>query len=221
MPSETIGLVIEKMRKTVSRAIGAAASGLCLPSASNQPIWPRRATITVAPGRVPLSISRLNASDRRCNRKGASPSVSGLAWGSGGVCGAAGCLAAACGVMISPLLLLLAGLAASLTQNAPVEQAVNGFALAVDGFALAIRTPPMLETARIGGDAGSHRSVAQLVEHRSPKPGVAGSSPATPASPSTKLLIQSRFSGGPSRRVEPSSLPDAGNLDGRRCGLTR
>jgi hypothetical protein len=26
------------------------------------------------------------------------------------------------------------------------------------------------------------RSVAQLVEHRSPKPGVAGSSPATPAS---------------------------------------
>ncbi len=40
----------------------------------------------------------------------------------------------------------------------------------------------MLETARIGGDAGPYRSVAQLVEHRSPKPGVAGSSPATPAS---------------------------------------
>ena len=29
-----------------------------------------------------------------------------------------------------------------------------------------------------------HRSVAQLVEHRSPKPGVAGSSPVTPAKPS-------------------------------------
>ena len=32
------------------------------------------------------------------------------------------------------------------------------------------------------GDARVRRSVAQLVEHRSPKPGVAGSSPATPAS---------------------------------------
>ena len=30
--------------------------------------------------------------------------------------------------------------------------------------------------------SGPYRSVAQLVEHRSPKPGVAGSSPATPAS---------------------------------------
>ena len=29
--------------------------------------------------------------------------------------------------------------------------------------------------------ANSNRSVAQLVEHRSPKPGAAGSSPATPA----------------------------------------
>ena len=33
------------------------------------------------------------------------------------------------------------------------------------------------------------RSVAQLVEHRSPKPGVAGSSPATPANISTDLQI--------------------------------
>jgi hypothetical protein len=48
--------------------------------------------------------------------------------------------------MISPLLLLLADLAASLTQNAPIEQGVNGFALAIQAF-------PMLETARIGGDA--------------------------------------------------------------------
>src|SRR6202022_517651 len=52
---------------------------------------------------------------------------------------------------------------------------------AVNRFALAIGALPMLETARIGGDAGPYRSVAQLVEHRSPKPGVAGSSPATPA----------------------------------------
>jgi hypothetical protein len=51
-----------------------------------------------------------------------------------------------------------------------------------DRFALAIGAPPMLETARIDSAADPHRSVAQLVEHRSPKPGVAGSSPATPAS---------------------------------------
>ena len=57
------------------------AAGLCRPSASNQPIWPRRATITVAPGRVPLSISRLNASDMRCSRTDDSPSDSGLACG--------------------------------------------------------------------------------------------------------------------------------------------
>ena len=79
MPTETIGLVIEKMRNRVLCAIGAAASGLCLPSASNQPIWPRRATIMVTPGMVPLSISRLNASDIRCSRIGDSPSDSGFA----------------------------------------------------------------------------------------------------------------------------------------------
>ncbi len=106
MPTETIGLVMEKMRNRLSFAIGVAAAGLCLPSASNQPIWPRRATITVAPGRVPLSISRLNASDRRCSRADESPSDSGLASGSDGVCGAAVCLpvvlAAVCAVMVSP-----------------------------------------------------------------------------------------------------------------------
>jgi hypothetical protein len=37
MPTDTIGLVIEKMRKIESCAIGAAPVGLCLPSASNQP----------------------------------------------------------------------------------------------------------------------------------------------------------------------------------------
>src|SRR5947207_15802354 len=68
MPTETIGFVIEKMRKIEFCAIGAEAAGSCLPKASNQPIWPRRATITVTPGMVPLSISRLNASDMRCNR---------------------------------------------------------------------------------------------------------------------------------------------------------
>ena len=49
-------------------------------------------------------------------------------------------------------------------------------------FALAIRPQPMLETARgVAAMPLPLRSVAQLVEHRSPKPGVAGSSPATPA----------------------------------------
>ena len=38
MPTETIGLVIEKMRKMLSCAIGALAAGLCRPIASNQPI---------------------------------------------------------------------------------------------------------------------------------------------------------------------------------------
>ena len=84
MPTETIGLVIEKMRKMLSCAIGAEAAGLCRPIASNQPIWPRRATITVAPGRVPLSTSRLKASDIRCRRTVDSPIVSGLACGQRG-----------------------------------------------------------------------------------------------------------------------------------------
>src|ERR1700761_9282545 len=110
MPTETIGLVIEKIRNSVSRAIGAESPGPCLPSASNQPIWPRRATITVAPGRVPLSISRGNASDMRCSRTGDNPIDCGLASGKGGVCGAAVLgaeLAAVCAFMVSPFLLLL------------------------------------------------------------------------------------------------------------------
>src|SRR6266850_3878848 len=107
MPVETIGLVIEKMRKMVLCAIGAEEAGVCLPSASNQPIWPRRATITVMPGRVPFSISRLNASDMRCNRREERPSDSGLAWGSDGVCGAGACFAAVCAFMVSPVALVL------------------------------------------------------------------------------------------------------------------
>src|SRR6266849_266622 len=105
MPIETIGLVMEKIRKMVLCAIGAEDAGLCLPSASNQPIWPRRATITVRPGTVPFSISRLNASDMRCNRREERPSDSGLAWGSGEVCGAGLCFAAVCAFMVSPVVL--------------------------------------------------------------------------------------------------------------------
>src|ERR1700720_2628003 len=106
-PTETIGFVIEKMRKIELCAIGAEAAGFCLPSASNQAIWPRRATITVTPGMVALSMSRLNASDMRCNRTDDSPSDSGFAWGSGGVCGGGVCLAAVCAVMVSPLAFVL------------------------------------------------------------------------------------------------------------------
>ena len=36
------------------------------------------------------------------------------------------------------------------------------------------------------------RSVAQLVEHRSPKPGAAGSSPATPANDREKMNIEKK-----------------------------
>jgi len=87
--------------------------------------------------------------------------------------------------MVSPVLLLsfaavgqrlLLGVHSSLAQNTPVEQRVfrNEYlrvccradrwgivqagvagSLAVDGFALAIGASLMLETARIGGDAGS------------------------------------------------------------------
>ncbi|MGY3234099.1 hypothetical protein ACVMAJ_000989 [Bradyrhizobium sp. USDA 4448] len=87
MPTETIGLVIEKSRKIESSAI-AGPAGLCLPSASNQPTWPWRATSTVTPGTVPLSISRLNAPDIASRRERDRPSVSGLASGIGGVFGA-------------------------------------------------------------------------------------------------------------------------------------
>src|ERR1700733_2565702 len=95
------------MRKMLSRVIGALCAGLCRPSASNQPIWPRRATITVPRGMVPLSISRLNASDIRASRVGDSPSDSGLASGSGGVCGVLACLVATCAFIdVSRLLFL-------------------------------------------------------------------------------------------------------------------
>src|SRR6185312_2013609 len=103
MPTETIGLVIEKMRKMLSCVIGALAAGLWRPIASNQPIWPRRATMTVAPGRVPLSTSRLKASDIRCRRTLDSPIASGLACGREGVRGVEVCRAAVWGFMDSPV----------------------------------------------------------------------------------------------------------------------
>src|SRR5258707_9591121 len=109
MPTETIGLVIEKMGNRLSLAIGAGPCGLCRRIASNQPIWPLRATRTVAPGRVPLSTSRLKASDRSCSRAGDNPSDSGLAWGRGGVCGAEVGFGAGCAfIFLLPLLLLSA-----------------------------------------------------------------------------------------------------------------
>ena len=74
-------------------------------------------------------------------------------------------------------LLLLFGWAEVWRRTADLNRPgwVNRFALAIGAF-------PMLETARIGGDARFRRGVAQLVEYRSPKPVVAGSSPAAPAS---------------------------------------
>ena len=40
--------------------------------------------------------------------------------------------------------------------------------------------------------ANSNRSVAQLVEHRSPKPGAAGSSPATPAKKQVEKIMENK-----------------------------
>ena len=157
MPTETIGLVIENTRNRLLCAIGAAAAGLCLPSASNQPIWPRRATITVTPGMVPLSISRLNASDMRCSRVDDSPSDSGFAKGREGVWGAAVRLAADCAFMVSPVSLLLVGVLEFWRRTPGLNRAMAG-----NGFALAIRASPMLETARIGGDAGSLQECSSI-----------------------------------------------------------
>src|SRR3954451_21457376 len=128
MPTETIGFVMEKMRKIVSFAIAALAAGPCLPSASTQPIWPRRATITVAPGRVPLSISRLKASDMACRRAAERPIDSGFVWGRDGVCGAGLSFAAVCAVMVSSVCssccLLFVRLGATLAQKFGLEQGV-------------------------------------------------------------------------------------------------
>ena len=179
MPTETIGLVIEKMRKMLSCAIGAPAAGFCRPIASNQPIWPRRATITVAPGRVPLSTSRLKASDMRCRRTLESPMVSGLACGErrglGGGClpggglrvhGLSRCSCCCNDGEVWRRRLAWIGMLMWAQAASPLQ---SGYALCLKRREAAHAPVPC-------------RSVAQLVEHRSPKPGVAGSSPATPAS---------------------------------------
>ena len=156
MPTETIGLVIEKMRKMLSCAIGAAAAGLCRPIASNQPIWPRRATMTVAPGRVPLSTSRLKASDIRCRRTVDSPIVSGLACGErrglGGGCRAGRRSARSWSL---PLLLLFVMDAKSGPEAALWIGLQSRFALAIGAW-------PMLETARTGACAGSLQECSSI-----------------------------------------------------------
>ena len=172
MPTETIGLVIEKMRKMVSCAIGAEAAGLCLPSASNQPIWPRRATIMVTPGMVPLSISRLNASDMRCSRTAESPIDSGFACGSGGVCGAAVCLAAVCAFMVSPVLVIVGdgedGQVWRRTHR--IEQGVHRFVLAVqlDDFISVDLRSSRLRSRRVIGSTREPGRTASSAEVAAP-----------------------------------------------------
>src|SRR5581483_2456161 len=145
---ETIGLVMEKMRKIESCAMGRLSAGFCLPSASNQPIWPPLATMTVAPGMVPLSISRRNTSDIRCKRDGDSPSDSGFASGKGGVCSACAGRAAVCADMTVSLYLL--SLSVTLIFGAAGGQEQERAGALFGRFALAIWPRPMLETARIG-----------------------------------------------------------------------
>ena len=155
------------------------AAGLCLPSASNQPIWPRRGHHHGHAGDGPLvdvALERIRH-PLQSDRREAEQFRFGL--GSGGVCGAAACLAAVCGGHgLSRLLLLLSGwvVGRSLAQNGWVEQGVcrgigrlpqrcglcamagetkHSSCALVNRFALAIGALPMLETARIGGDAGS------------------------------------------------------------------
>src|ERR1700733_7571272 len=153
-PMETIGLVMEKMRKIVSRVIGAPAAGSCLPSASNHPIWPPLATMMVAPGMVPLSISRWETADIRCRRDEDSPSDSGFPCGKGGVWGLRAGLVADCADMtIFPLCLFYCRCRVSLTLAQPCREAETGVEDAIGRFALAIRPCAMLETARNGGTA--------------------------------------------------------------------
>ena len=157
MPTETIGLVIEKMRKIELCAIGAEAAGPCRPSASNQPIWPRRATSTVAPGQGALVDLALEGVRHplQPDRGEAQRSRSGL--GEGGVCGMAVGLAAVSAVMVSPaLLLLLPGLEQVWRRMPGLNSRFR------HRFALAIGAQPMLETARTGGNAGSLQECSSI-----------------------------------------------------------
>jgi hypothetical protein len=113
----------------------------------------------VAPGMVPLSISRLKASDMRCSARSESPIDSGLTKGRGGVCRTGPGLAVVGAVIFSPYALFtlfwIAGPLGprqvwaektSLAEKICVEQGVNRFTLAINRVR-------MLETAQIGGNA--------------------------------------------------------------------
>src|SRR6185312_3862151 len=132
----------------------------------------------VTPGVVPLSMSRLNASDIRCNLTRESPSDSGLAWGRAGVCGAAWRLPAVCAVMVSLPLALVVLLAGSISSGyGQVWRRTAGLNRALTASRLQSGRCLCLKRLRSAATLGSHRGVAQLVEYRSPKPVVAGSSP--------------------------------------------
>ncbi len=83
--TETIGLVIEKIRNTESGRIFASDAGPCRPIASKCATLPLRPTITTAPGNVPLSTSRASTSDSVFNRADEKPRLSGFAFGRAGV----------------------------------------------------------------------------------------------------------------------------------------
>ena len=177
MPTETIGLVIEKMRKMVSWAIGRLSAGLC------RPMRVEPADLALARDHhgdagqgslVDLALERV----RQLLQSGRRQPDASPAWpaGSGGVCGLAACFGGGLRVHgLSPECSCLAWV----KSGAEVVGLNSAFAAASPlqighGLCLKRRGSPAL--------LRSHRSVAQLVEHRSPKPGVAGSSPATPAS---------------------------------------
>src|ERR1700722_16277492 len=105
----------------------------------------------VAPGMVPLSISRRKTSDIRCKRDEDSPSDSGFACGKGGVSGLGAGLVADCADMTSPFIYCRCRV--SSTSARPGRRAKEGVEDAIGRFALAIRPCAMLETARNGGTA--------------------------------------------------------------------
>ena len=109
---------------------------------------------------------------------GGEPSDSGLAWGSDGVCGVVVCLAAVWAVMVSPVCCSCCLAWSEVWRRTRrLEQGVR-----VTASPLQSGRRLCLKRREPAATLVPCRSVAQLVEHRSPKPGVAGSSPATPAS---------------------------------------
>jgi hypothetical protein len=122
MPTETIGLVMEKMRKIELCAIGAEGAG----EGSLVDLALEGIRHPLQPDRRKAECFRLCLRERGRLRGGGLPG--------GGLRGH------------DFSLWLLLGLGRSLAQNGRVEQAINRFALAIGAV-------PMLETARIGGDA--------------------------------------------------------------------